>query len=143
MSIDLWQGYKKLVTELMPNAQLVADRFHVMAQINQELDTQRKTAHCDMHFMYALRIPSLTEGDCYFSDIVQRAAKLICTTPEFDELAIETLNLTFLQCGITEESDRAKLRAELDGMIAHLYNLTEAEFAYILSTFPIVPEQVK
>jgi transposase len=26
----------------MPNAQVVADRFHVMAQINKELDTQKK-----------------------------------------------------------------------------------------------------
>lgn len=42
VSIDLWRGYKTLVTELMPNAQVVADRFHVMAQINKELDTQRK-----------------------------------------------------------------------------------------------------
>jgi predicted HTH transcriptional regulator len=45
--------------------------------------------------------------------------------------------------GVTDESDRAKLRAELDGMIAHLYGLTEQEFTYILSTFPIVAEQVK
>nr|MDZ8167749.1 ISL3 family transposase [Nostoc sp. CmiSLP01]MDZ8286378.1 ISL3 family transposase [Nostoc sp. ChiSLP01] len=43
VSIDLWQGYKNLVTELIPNAQVVADRFHVMTQITQELDTQRKT----------------------------------------------------------------------------------------------------
>lgn len=42
VSIDLWQGYKNLVVELMPNAQVVADRFHVMTQINKELDTQRK-----------------------------------------------------------------------------------------------------
>ncbi|WP_422394229.1 ISL3 family transposase [Nostoc flagelliforme] len=42
VSIDLWRGYKNLVTELMPNAQVVADRFHVMTQINKELDTQRK-----------------------------------------------------------------------------------------------------
>jgi transposase len=42
VSIDLWTGYKKLVTELMPNAQVVADRFHVMTQINKELDTQRR-----------------------------------------------------------------------------------------------------
>jgi transposase len=42
VSIDLWKGYKTLVTELMPNAQVVADRFHVMTQINNELDTQRK-----------------------------------------------------------------------------------------------------
>lgn len=42
VSIDLWQGYKNLVTEFMPNAQVVADRFHVMLQINKELDAQRK-----------------------------------------------------------------------------------------------------
>ncbi|WP_272819300.1 ISL3 family transposase, partial [Scytonema hofmannii] len=42
VSIDLWQGYKSLVKELMPHAQVVADRFHVMVQINKELDTQRK-----------------------------------------------------------------------------------------------------
>lgn len=42
VSIDLWRGYKNLVIELMPNAQVVADRFHVMVQINKELDSQRK-----------------------------------------------------------------------------------------------------
>ena len=39
--------------------------------------------------------------------------------------------------------ERAKLRAELDGLIAHLYGLTEDEFAYILTTFPLVPDPVK
>jgi transposase len=42
VSIDMWRGYKNLVLELMPNAQVVADRFHVMVQVNQELDSQRK-----------------------------------------------------------------------------------------------------
>ena len=42
VSIDLWRGYKTIVTKLMPNAQVVADRFHVMVQVNKELDTQRK-----------------------------------------------------------------------------------------------------
>jgi transposase len=42
VSIDLWKGYKTLVQKLMPNAQVVADRFHVMVQVNKELDTQRK-----------------------------------------------------------------------------------------------------
>ena len=42
VSIDLWKGYKSLVTEIMPTAQVVADRFHVMVQINKELDMQRK-----------------------------------------------------------------------------------------------------
>jgi len=42
VSIDLWVPYKTLVQELMPNAQVVADRFHVMKQVNDELDRQRK-----------------------------------------------------------------------------------------------------
>lgn len=32
---------------------------------------------------------------------------------------------------------------KLDGMIAHLYGLTEEEFAYILTTFPLVAQEVK
>lgn len=43
VSIDLWVPYKTLVQDLMPNAQVVADRFHVMKQVNDELDRQRKT----------------------------------------------------------------------------------------------------
>ncbi|MGB6300657.1 MAG: ISL3 family transposase [Rivularia sp. (in: cyanobacteria)] len=42
VSIDLWIGYKNLVEELIPNAQVVADRFHIMTQINKELDSERK-----------------------------------------------------------------------------------------------------
>ncbi len=42
VSIDLWKPYKTVVEELIPNAQVVADRFHVMKQINQELDEIRK-----------------------------------------------------------------------------------------------------
>lgn len=42
VSMDLWSGYKNLVKELMPNAEVVADRFHVMKLVNNELDTERK-----------------------------------------------------------------------------------------------------
>ena len=42
VSIDLWRGYKSLVIEIIPKAQVVADRFHVMIQVNKELDIQRK-----------------------------------------------------------------------------------------------------
>ncbi|GAL93422.1 mobile element protein [Microcystis aeruginosa NIES-44] len=42
VSIDLWLPYKNLVKELMSSVELVADRFHVMKQINQELDEQRR-----------------------------------------------------------------------------------------------------
>ncbi|MFN6535275.1 MAG: Eco57I restriction-modification methylase domain-containing protein [Nostoc sp. EkiNYC01] len=103
---------------------------------------QKVTAHCNMFYVYQLPVPRLTKNDRYFNDIVQRAAKLICTTPEFDELAQE-VGLGSHQQGVTDETERAKLRAELDGMVAHLYGLTEDEFSYILTTFPIVNATVK
>jgi transposase len=42
VSIDLWKPYKSLVKELMPNADVTIDRFHVMKQVNDELDATRK-----------------------------------------------------------------------------------------------------
>jgi transposase len=42
VSIDLWKPYKKIAQKLMPQAEIVADRFHVMKQVNDELDNQRK-----------------------------------------------------------------------------------------------------
>jgi Alw26I/Eco31I/Esp3I family type II restriction m6 adenine DNA methyltransferase len=103
---------------------------------------QKVTTNLNMFFVYQLPVPRLTQKDKYFSEICDRAAKLICTTPEFDELAQE-VGLGSHTNGVTDEAERAKLRAELDGIIAHLYGLTEEEFAYILTTFPIVKEQVK
>jgi len=100
------------------------------------------SANLTMFFIYQTPVPRLTEGDRYFNEIVERAAKLICTTPEFDELAQE-VGLGSHQQGVTDEIERAKLRTELDGMVAHLYGLTEEEFAYILTTFPLAPEAVK
>jgi len=41
-SIDLWSPYKSLVQELMPEADVTADIFHVMKQVNDELDAARK-----------------------------------------------------------------------------------------------------
>jgi hypothetical protein len=40
-------------------------------------------------------------------------------------------------------SERDQLRAELDAILAHVYGLTEDEFTYILSTFPIVKTEQK
>lgn len=42
VSIDLWKPYQRVAAKLMPQAIVVADRFHVMKQVNQELDSQRK-----------------------------------------------------------------------------------------------------
>jgi hypothetical protein len=39
---------------------------------------------------------------------------------------------------VWDEARRARLRAELDALYAHLYGLTREELDYILDTFPIV-----
>ena len=100
------------------------------------------SANVNFFYVYQLPVPRLTKGDRFFAEIVERAAKLICTTPEFDDLA-QQVGLESHENGTTDEGDRANLRAQLDGMIAHLYHLTESEFTHILSTFSIVPAAAK
>ena len=100
------------------------------------------SANINMFYIYQLPVPRLQKGDQWFDAIVTRAAKLICTTPEFDELAKE-VGLGSYSNGVTNEIERGKLRAELDGIISHIYGLTEGEFSHILSTFPVVADPVK
>jgi hypothetical protein len=113
----------------------------------------RVTTTLNFFYLYQLPVPRLTEKDEAFRSIVERAARLICTTPEFDDLAKEIVDAPSRRVGprrdvsstfgATDAAERAKLRAELDGLVAHLYGLTEDEFAYILTTFPLVPDPVK
>ena len=98
------------------------------------------TANLSFFYIYQLPVPRLSGGDPSFDTIVGRAAKLICTTPQFDDLALQ-LGLERHQSLAHEE--RTLLRGELDGMIANLYGLTEEEFAYILTTFPLVSQETK
>jgi len=193
---------------------------------------QKVTAHCSMFLVYQLPVPRLTAEDARFNAIVARAARLVCTTPEFADLwnavmagrrdarpcvstvagggdlsgadahpcpdarpCVSTVaggddlsgadahpypdartcvstgagggDLSGAdahpcpdarpcvstgaggatewtpECGATDEAERSRLRAELDGMIAQIYGLTADEFAYILTTFPLVPQAQK
>jgi len=106
---------------------------------------QKVTTNINMFFIYQLPVPRLTPRDsATFTALTKRAARLICTTPEFDDLAKSVgLNPPNHKAGVTDPAGRAKLRAELDAMVAHLYRLTEEEFSHILSTFPLVAEEVK
>ncbi|MFZ4536353.1 Eco57I restriction-modification methylase domain-containing protein [Propionivibrio sp.] len=103
---------------------------------------QQVSANLTMFFIYQCPMPRLDKLVPSFAVIVQRAARLICTTPEFDDLA-KAVGLQSHHEGATDPTERARLRAELDGLVAHLYGLTEEEFAHILSTFPLVADAVK
>ncbi|MCZ8039621.1 MAG: ATP-binding protein [Microcystis sp. LE17-20A] len=100
------------------------------------------TSHLSFFYIYQTPIPRLKEGDKYFQEIVENAAKLICTTEEFEQLAKE-VGIGSYKNGVTEEAERMAIRAKLDAIVAHLYELTPTEFQHILTTFPLVPESVK
>jgi hypothetical protein len=95
-----------------------------------------------MFFIYSMPVPRLSTPDAAFAPIVERAARLICMTSEFDELA-RAAGLRSHEDGATDATQRAQLRAELDGLVAHLYGLSEDDFAHILGTFPLVDESTK
>ena len=103
---------------------------------------QKITSHLNMFYVYQAPVPRLTADDPRFVPIVTRAARLICTTPAFDDLA-RAAGLRDHHDGATDPAQRQQLRAQLDGLVAHLYELTADEFAHILGTFPLVPEVVK
>ncbi len=100
------------------------------------------SANVNLFYVYQLPVPRLTEKDPAFAPIAERSARLICTAPEFDDLA-KQVGLKSHKDGITDPAERAQVRAELDGLIAHLYELSEEEFAHILKSFPLVPEPVR
>lgn len=105
----------------------------------------RVSANLTMFYIYQLSMPRLTEKDATFQMIVERTARLICTTSEYEDLWREVMpGLPWSTAVVAiDQNERAKLRAELDGIIAHLYGLSEEEFNYILGTFPLVAKEVK
>jgi transposase len=42
VSIDMWKPYRQAVCKKLPHAEIVADRFHVMKQLNHQLDLLRR-----------------------------------------------------------------------------------------------------
>ncbi len=100
------------------------------------------SSHLSFYYVYQLPIPRLPPDDRAFLAIANRSARLICSSPEFGSVAHE-FGLSGPGDGATDPVERARLRAELDGIIANLYGLTEKEFAYILTTFPVVPQETK
>jgi len=42
VSVDMWAGFVKVIKAIFPNAKIVYNRFHVMQQVNRELNKLRK-----------------------------------------------------------------------------------------------------
>lgn len=105
---------------------------------------QQVTTNINMFYIYQLPVPRLKKTDKWFKPIIEKTAKLICTTQEFADLWEEVMPTNWdANVSANSEEERNQLRAELDGIIANIYGLTEEEFTYILTTFPIVPTAQK
>jgi hypothetical protein len=136
-----------IVNDARGNRLVSSDDMLVLAAIfnsfvYDSIIRMKVSANMNFFHVYSTQIPPLVSTDNTFRQIMLRSARLICTTTEFDALAKE-VGLKSHKEGATDPSVRARLRAELDGMIAHLYGVSEEEFAYILTTFPLVEQSVK
>jgi Alw26I/Eco31I/Esp3I family type II restriction m6 adenine DNA methyltransferase len=104
----------------------------------------RMSTSISMHVFYQSYAPRINSTSEVGAQICKRALELVCVSNEFSELWSEVMNTKWSKDKVAiKEDERAQLRAELDGYVAHIYGLNEDEFQYVLSTFPIVDEKVK
>ena len=148
-TVSLEQVYYDVVTKQGHSSKPYlepAERLYVTSVFNSYVVDwfirQSVTAHVSFFFVYNIPVPRLSASDPRLGLIAHRAARLTCTTPEFDDLA-KAVGLKCHRDGATDPTERARLRAELDGLVAHLYGLSEAEFVHILGAFPLVPQPIK
>ncbi len=106
----------------------------------------RVSNNINFFLIEALAIARLRPEHPQFTAFLHRSLALTCTTPEFAELWDEVAASypeampTPWRTGhaATDPAARAQLRAEIDALVADLYGLSEEDFAYILSTFPLL-----
>jgi hypothetical protein len=89
-------------------------------------------------YFYSSKTPIDTYGPIHEQNIRKRLRdEAHNLTPEWTPL-----------CGVHDRlpdrrdtGDRAQLRAEIDAYVAHLYGLSQDDFAYILDTFPVLKKK--
>ncbi|MCX6770592.1 MAG: N-6 DNA methylase [Candidatus Micrarchaeota archaeon] len=100
---------------------------------------QKMSANINFNFFLELPVPTPEQAGAYYDQIAKKAAQLVATTDEFEQLKKEV----GISHGIVEENDRLLARAQLDVAVAKLYGITKDELAYILEKFPIFDPKQK
>jgi type I restriction-modification system DNA methylase subunit len=106
----------------------------------------RVSNNINFFLLESLAIPRLKVNESLTQKLAIRAARLTCTTPEFaplwDDVATHypaEMDTPWQQeYAAIDPKERAKTRAEIDALVADLYGLSEQDFAYILTTFPLL-----
>jgi hypothetical protein len=72
--------------------------------------------------------------------VIQQIARLSCTTPEMADLWADVFPDVPWSYDVAERDGwkRAEIRADIDAIVADLYGLTVPEYAYLLTTFPLL-----
>jgi len=102
---------------------------------------QRVSLHLNWTYVSNFVVPQYDAiGEETITELLYKAAKLSCTTPELAEV----WNAAYPEEPWTYASaerdlwKRAELRAEIDAMVAELYGLSVEEYAMVLTGFPLL-----
>jgi hypothetical protein len=99
----------------------------------------RISININFFILESLALPRLDLKSTEAVSLIKAATFLTCTTPEFSNLWQKIMETQWTpECAVIDPRERARLRAEIDAVIADLYGLTEHDFAYILNTFPLL-----
>jgi hypothetical protein len=110
------------------------------------LTRHRASTGIDAFVLEQLPMPRVDKQSPEAREIVMRAARLSCFTGEmaglwaavahdYPDRLVAPWRLDLAAADLRE---RARLRAEIDAIVAGLYELPVEEFAYILTTFPLL-----
>ena len=126
---SLWSGHSMAAMLSYPGESevhlcwiAVANSFLIDFLLRQKIST-------NMSFYLVETCPLLRPSlqSTTLCQLFEAAARLVSITPEL-QLSEPAVDLR----------DRAALRAEIDAIVADLYELSPAEFGYILTTFPLL-----
>jgi len=110
VSIDLWKPYKNIAEKLMPQAEIVADRFHVMKQVTDELDSARRKIKRE-----AEKLKSKSQKEKILSGLTKSKYVLLKNEQDLNEDEKEKLN----------EVEKVALLTEMHSLKEKLRNILE------------------
>ena len=99
------------------------------------------SANLSFMFIYPLPVPRPIPDNKIAAKILARATQLVYAdgNDQFSFVA----DLGFQLKRSLNDVERTYIRAELDALTAHLYGISEEEYAYILNAFPLVDGRIK
>jgi hypothetical protein len=87
--------------------------------------------HLDYHNFNPLPVPRPLRADPLWQRTVELAGRLACPDVRFRSWA----KAVGVECGRLEEREKEDMIRELDGVVAHLYGLSEPQLQHIFETF--------